>query len=141
MSENPIDTLDLFAGCTRHDRELVGRLSSRLEAAAGTVLCAEGDPGLNFFVLVEGHAEVSVDGEAVADLGPGCGFGEIALLPRGGRRIASVTITVPSTVLVLSRPEFATLMAELPAFARRVLAESRRRVEARGHEDGPWVTS
>ena len=141
MAPSPIDDLELFASCGRTEQELVARLSTVTEVDAGTVLCAEGETGQNFYVLLRGRAHVTVDGVRVAELGPGCGFGEIALLPRGGRRVASVQAATPSRLLVLTRAEFATLMTELPGFARQVLAESRRRVEADTHPEGPWVTS
>jgi CRP-like cAMP-binding protein len=125
-----VEPLELFAGCSRHERELIVRLSSVTDLAARSVVCAQDEPGECFYVLVDGEVDVAVDGRSVAVLGPGCGFGELALLQRGGRRTAVVTATTRVRLLVFTRPEFATLVQELPAFARRVQAESHRRLAA-----------
>ena len=49
----------------------------------------QGDIGDRYFVIESGEAEVIGDGRVVATLGPGEGFGEIALLRRS-RRTATV---------------------------------------------------
>src|SRR5690348_11726077 len=68
-------------------------------ASEGVRVCGEGATGYTFFVLTEGTASVTADGEAVANLGPGDFFGEIAILGHG-RRTATVTTTAPVTLLV-----------------------------------------
>jgi CRP-like cAMP-binding protein len=136
-----IASIELFATCTRSEQALLQRLSTLTDVDSGAVLCAEGELGQTFYVLVEGEARVSVDGDDVARLGPGCGFGEIALLRRGGRRIATVTTSTPARLVVFSRPEFATLMAEVPRIAWSVMAECRRRLDGSPAHDGPWATS
>jgi CRP-like cAMP-binding protein len=60
-----------------------------MDAAPGAVLIEEGAEGDDFFVIAEGRAEISVDGQPVRQLGPAECFGEIALL-RGGRRTSTV---------------------------------------------------
>ncbi|MFC9559006.1 MFS transporter [Agromyces sp. NPDC056965] len=56
---------------------------------AGAAVFAQGDVGDRYFVIEAGEADVVGDGRVVATLGPGEGFGEIALLRRT-RRTASV---------------------------------------------------
>jgi CRP-like cAMP-binding protein len=137
-----IASLDLFACCSPTERELVARLATLADVKQGTKLCAAGEEGHTFYVLVEGEITVTIDGREVATLGPGCGFGEIALLRRGGRRIADVTTSTPARLVVFSRPEFATLMAELPRLAHEVMDQCRRRLAvAPSDASGPWVTS
>jgi MFS family permease len=63
--------------------------ASHMDAAPGAVLIEEGAEGDDFFVIAEGRAEISVDGQPVRQLGPAECFGEIALL-RGGRRTSTV---------------------------------------------------
>jgi CRP-like cAMP-binding protein len=70
----------------------IERLARGLEpvtVAAGQTVFEQGDLGDRFFVIESGQAEVVGDGRLVATLGPGEGFGEIALL-RSVRRTASV---------------------------------------------------
>jgi CRP-like cAMP-binding protein len=46
--------------------------------------------GISFFVIVEGTATVSVDGDQIRQLGPGDHFGELALI---SKRVRSATVT------------------------------------------------
>lgn len=70
----------------------VERLARGMEAVvvpAGHVVFNQGDVGDRYFVIESGEADVIGDGHEVAVLGPGEGFGEIALLRRT-RRTATV---------------------------------------------------
>ena len=57
--------------------------------AADQVVFRQGDVGDRYYVIESGEADVVGDGRVVATLGPGEGFGEIALLRRT-RRTATV---------------------------------------------------
>jgi MFS family permease len=50
------------------------------EASDGQTIVVQGESGDTYCILVEGQADVTVDGRHVTTLGPGEGFGEIALL-------------------------------------------------------------
>jgi CRP-like cAMP-binding protein len=70
----------------------IERLARGLEPVsipAGATVFDQGDVGDRYFVIESGEAEVVGDGRVVATLGPGEGFGEIALLRRV-RRTATV---------------------------------------------------
>jgi MFS family permease len=82
---------------------------TREELPAGGSVFEQGDDGEDFYVIETGHADVVGDGELIRRLGPGDGFGEIALL-RGCRRTASVRATTALTICVLSRMVFITAM-------------------------------
>ena len=58
------------------------------------MLCKEGQLGSEFFVIVEGEADVTKEGTHLATLGAGDFFGEIALIERS-KRIATVTAKTP----------------------------------------------
>jgi CRP-like cAMP-binding protein len=88
-------------------------------AGGGVRLVGEGAPGYTFFVLVDGTAEVSVEGKPVAGLAQGDFFGEMAILG-DGRRTATVTSTSPARLLVMFGTEFRRLKAEYPAVASRL---------------------
>jgi MFS family permease len=70
----------------------IEQLARRLEPVAvpaGAVVFEQGDVGDRYYVVESGEAVVLGDGRTVATLGPGEGFGEIALL-RSTRRTATV---------------------------------------------------
>ena len=59
------------------------------DVPAGSAVFEQGDLGDRYYVVESGEVEVIGDGQVVATLGPGDGFGEIALLRRT-RRTATV---------------------------------------------------
>jgi CRP/FNR family cyclic AMP-dependent transcriptional regulator len=116
-----LKSVPLFAGCSQPElRELAVQLDE-VHLREGRVLVREGQPGREFFVLVDGAVRVSRNGRTVADLGAGDWFGEIALL-RGGPRTATVTALTPIRVLVLTDRAFRRVVETMPPIALKVLA-------------------
>jgi len=72
---------------------------------AGTTVVRQGDRGDRFYLVAEGRLSVSVDGVPRRQIGPGDGFGEIALL-RDGIRTATVTALEPVMLYALERADF-----------------------------------
>jgi putative peptide zinc metalloprotease protein len=93
-------------------REL-DRIAARLQSRrfeAGDVVIQAGEAGGGYYLIREGAADVALrDGRHVRTLGPGDGFGELALI-FGVPRTATVTAKGPLVVGVLSRPDFAALV-------------------------------
>jgi CRP-like cAMP-binding protein len=89
------------------------------DVSPGVNLTGEGAAGYSFFILRDGAATVSIDGDQVRTLGAGDFFGELALLG-DGRRTATVTTTSPAQVLVLFGTEFRRLQQEHPELAAEI---------------------
>ncbi|MBV8300391.1 MAG: cyclic nucleotide-binding domain-containing protein [Candidatus Dormibacteraeota bacterium] len=62
-----------------------GRKPRIRELRAGAVLVEQGDEGKELFLLLDGVLSVEVNGEAIAQVGPGAVLGERALIEQGQR--------------------------------------------------------
>jgi hypothetical protein len=62
-------------------------------------LCEQGDPGDELYLLLDGILDVIVDGEPLAEVGPGAILGERAVL-EGGRRTATLQARTTCRVAV-----------------------------------------
>jgi CRP-like cAMP-binding protein len=92
---------------------LAGALRSESHAA-GSVIVRQGDVGDRYFLLARGAARVEIDGRLVSTMGPGTGFGEIALL-RDVPRTASVIAIDDVEVYSLAREPFLEALTGVPA--------------------------
>jgi CRP-like cAMP-binding protein len=110
----------VFETLTSGQLDRVGGLLTELTVPAGKQLIAQGTPGRQAFIIVSGQADVTIDGQRVARLGPGEVVGEMALLDHKPRS-ATVTATEPMRIYVIDPRSFAELLNE-PQIARSVLA-------------------
>jgi CRP-like cAMP-binding protein len=117
----------LFALCSKQELTAIAQLADEIDLPEGKVLAQEGDRGREFFVLVEGSAEVKRRGETVNELSDGDFFGEIALLS-GRPRTATVTATSPVHALVVTEQAFGALMRQSPQIQTKVLQALAERV-------------
>jgi CRP/FNR family transcriptional regulator, cyclic AMP receptor protein len=115
-----IQRIPLFTHCTRKELGEIAAIADELDLKEGTTLTTEGKSGREFFVIVEGEADVLMDGKSVATLSQGDFFGEIALLT-GRPRTATVQATSPIRVLVITARNFSRLLEKSPEIPRRVL--------------------
>jgi CRP/FNR family transcriptional regulator, cyclic AMP receptor protein len=76
--------------------------------------------GIGFFVITEGEASVSIDGNEVARLGPGDHFGELGLIGKG-LRAATVTAETPLRCAELASWHFRHFVKENPDVSWRLL--------------------
>ncbi len=77
----------------------------RVHRLAGAPIIRIGERGDRFYVVVDGELEVEVDGRDVRRLGPGDGFGEIALV-RDVPRTATITAVTDVVLLAIDREPF-----------------------------------
>jgi len=77
-----------------------GKKLERRNLEQGQALMTEGEEGGELFLLLDGVVDVEVNGDRVAEIGPGALLGERALL-EGGKRTATVWATTPIRVAVV----------------------------------------
>lgn len=119
--------VQLFSACNRKELGLIGRATDEVDVAAGKVLCEQGKPGYEFYLILDGEATVRRNGKKVATLGPGRSFGELALLTRLPRN-ATVEAATDMTLLVLGQREFSGLLDEVPGIAHKLLSSMAQRL-------------
>lgn len=95
----------LFAALPAPVLEALARELEPVSIPGGRQVIREGDVGDHFFLVSRGELEVSTAGERIRTLGPGTGFGEIALL-HNVRRTASVIATSDCLLYALGRRPF-----------------------------------
>jgi CRP-like cAMP-binding protein len=122
-----LEEVPLLEGCSRRQLKAIARITEVREVPANTVLTRAGESGDEFFLLVDGKARVEVSVRKRVTLKPGDFFGEMSLLD-GGPRSATVVTETAARLLVITRRDFAHLLAEAPELNRAVLAVLCRRV-------------
>jgi CRP-like cAMP-binding protein len=85
--------MSLFAPLPAPAIEGLAQALEPVELPGGTVVMNMGDEGDRFYAIASGVVEVSRDGTALAHLGRGEGFGEIALLEDVPRTATVKTLT------------------------------------------------
>ena len=119
----------LFSTLSKHGLEEVGKIADELDLPQGRDLIKQGTRGQQFFVLVDGTADVRRDGERINEMRKGDFFGELALL-EDHDTTATVTATSPVRVLVITPQSFRRLLEESPTVNEQVQAARAQRSPA-----------
>ena len=127
MDAGELHGVPLFDGLSRKELERVARWADVVEVPDGYHLLNQGSLPHEFFVILEGTADVQKLGETIAGLGPGDFFGEIALV-EDDRRTATVVSATPMKLAVMSTREFDSIRHEFPAVGERIDAAVRDRL-------------
>lgn len=115
-----ISHVPLFAHCSKKELRAIASLADELDLPEGKVLIKEGDRGREFFVLLEGRADVQRKGKSIDTLRNGDFFGEVALVSDAPRN-ATITAQTPLRVLVIVDRDFKRLLTDAPEIQRKVL--------------------
>ena len=119
----PIDLLrkvPLFADLGKRELEQVAGSMKERRFEEGSTLTSEGAGGVGFFVIEDGKARVSVQGDDRGELGPGDYFGEIALITEGSRT-ATITAETPVKAWGMTMWDFRPLVEENAGMSWKLL--------------------
>ena len=115
-----LKSVPLFSGCSKKELAQIGLIADEIDLPQGTELTREGTKGREFFVLVEGTADVKREGRTINTMTAGDFFGEVALVTNTPRT-ATVTAATPLDVLVITGRDFERLIVENPLIALKVM--------------------
>ncbi len=115
-----IQQVPLFSDLDK--RELQGLASTMKERIfkSGDTIATEGQTGIGFFIIDDGEASVSVQGEERATLKHGDYFGEVALIDDGART-ATITAKTDLRCYGITSWEFRPLIAQNADLAWKML--------------------
>ena len=122
-----LEEVPLLEDCSRKQLKAVARITEVVEVPAETVLARQGEPGNEFYLIMDGSARVELSARRRARLKPGDYFGEMSLLD-GQPRSATVIADTPMRLLVIKRRDFTTLLREAPELTQSILATLSRRL-------------
>jgi CRP-like cAMP-binding protein len=115
-----IKRVPLFSKLSKTKLKEIAAIADEIDLPQGKNLTREGERGREFFVLIEGEAEVRKGERRVNTLGPGDFLGEISLITKVPRT-ATVTTSEPTRVLVITDRAFGQLLRDSPEISQGVL--------------------
>jgi CRP/FNR family cyclic AMP-dependent transcriptional regulator len=103
LDATQLKRIPLFADASDEELKQVAAFAQSKEVAEGEVVVSEGGFSRELLAIEDGTAEVTRDGEHIADLGPGDVFGEAGMLDDEMR---SATVTASSRMKLISLGHF-----------------------------------
>lgn len=103
MDTTQLKRIPLFADASDEELTKVAFFAQSREVEEGTEVVSEGGFSRELLAIEDGTAEVTRDGEHVADLGPGDVFGEAGMLDD---ELRSATVTATSRLKLISMGHF-----------------------------------
>lgn len=124
--------IPLLARCSTRELGFVASRADEVDVPSGRRLTRQGDPADAFYMLLEGEAQVEVDGRPRRTLKPGDFFGEISMLDRGPSTATVITST-PARLVVMSHSQFRDAIKGNNQLLTQVLAAMGERLRADMH--------
>jgi CRP/FNR family transcriptional regulator, cyclic AMP receptor protein len=110
----------LFSDLDQRELQDIASAMKPRTFSAGQEIAVEGQSGVGFFVIEDGQAKVTVEGEERRTLGPGDYFGEVALITQGPRT-ATVTADTDLKTYGMTSWDFRPLVEATPSLAWKML--------------------
>jgi len=122
----------LFSRLSAKGVEELLAIASQKKFTAGSTIVAQGITGVGFYLILTGSAQVSRDGERIAELGAGAFFGEMCILD-GAPRSADVIAVEDTTCLMLRQWDIRSVISRNPDVGMAMLEELSRRLRKTKH--------
>ena len=119
MDASRLKSLPLFKDVPDDELAQIAGFAQEVNVEQGRELVREGDFSYEFMAIKEGEAEVTRDGQHVADLGSGDFFGEMGLLEKTLRN-ATVTAKTPMKLVTLTGWDMKRMERHIPEAIERV---------------------
>ena len=103
MDASQLKRIPLFSNASDDELKKVAAFAQSKEVAEGEVVIEEGGFSRELLAIEDGTAEVTRDGEHIADLGQGDVFGEAGMLDD---ELRSATVTATSRLRLISLGHF-----------------------------------
>jgi CRP-like cAMP-binding protein len=126
-STDVLRSVVLFSGLKEKQLRGIAEALAERTFAAGEEITREGEISVGFYVIGEGSARVTMNGEDVATLGPGDHFGEIALIAETPRA-ATVTAETDLRCYGMTSWDFRALVERNGEIAWELLASLARKL-------------
>ena len=128
--DETLKRIPLFSGLSQRQLRGLRKDFKDRTYGPGAAILREGEmSGVDFFVIVEGEASVTVGGKETARLRPGDHFGELALLAER-ERFATVTAVESVRCLSMASWHFRKFVQDNPDVAWKLLQYVARLVQA-----------
>jgi CRP/FNR family cyclic AMP-dependent transcriptional regulator len=121
LDASRLKSIPLFQDVPDEELGQIATFAQEVTVDEGRELVREGDFSYEFMTIEDGEAEVTRDGEHVADLGPGDFFGEMGLLEKTLRN-ATVTAKTPMKLVTLTGWDLKRMERHIPEAIERVRA-------------------
>jgi CRP-like cAMP-binding protein len=126
MKAEELKSVPLFASLSDDALRELATWIAEVGVPEGKHLVDQGDYAYHLFVIQEGTAEVTRDGETIAELGPGEFFGEMGVLGKGQRN-ATVISKSPMKLLTLWEPDIDRMRKKAPEMLEQLQEAIRER--------------
>ena len=127
-----LENIAIFAGLSQTERQILEQHMVKRTFQKNTVVINEGDEANSLFIIIEGTVKVFLSNEEGREIiintqGPGDHFGELALLDDEPRSASVMTLS-KSSIGVISKADFQSVLSKHPELAIKLLTEMTRRV-------------
>jgi CRP-like cAMP-binding protein len=130
--DQQLASVPLLAGLEDKVRRRLAEIGKRRTYQADEVIVKEGTTGTALYIVLSGRARVERGGTAIAQLGSGDFFGELALIEEHPRT-ATVVASEETDCLLFPAWEFTALLEEHPEVAVPIMRELIYRTHRREH--------